>query len=287
MKKYVLVVTFYTMGLVVCINNAMGQFRSKSRDEKSSVTTSVDFWDPIPSSPSTTMPEKIQDGYWHGQFQRVNREVAAANETKVVFFGDSITLNWSIGPGKGKEVWKKFFSKYNPINMGNSGDITPVMLYRVRHGNLAFPKGQHPKVAVLMCGTNNFVVNQSAGGKVKWDLGDKCPPNDVAHGVRAIAQEFRRRLPKTRLIIMGILPVANEAKRAKCRQVNKHLKEINFGKDEVVFVDLWDKFLNLDGSLNKELFTDGTHLTTAGYRIWAAGLESPIAESLSKKSKDP
>jgi hypothetical protein len=39
--------------------------------------------------------------------------------------------------------------------MGNSGDITPVMLYRVNHGNLDFPKGQAPRVAVLLCGTNN------------------------------------------------------------------------------------------------------------------------------------
>lgn len=51
--------------------------------------------------------------------------------------------------------------------MGNSGDITPVMLYRVTHGNLDFPKDHQPKVAVLLCGTNNFVVTQSAGGAKK------------------------------------------------------------------------------------------------------------------------
>jgi hypothetical protein len=34
------------------------------------------FWDEIPVSPSTTAPQKIEDDYWHGQYQRVNREVA-------------------------------------------------------------------------------------------------------------------------------------------------------------------------------------------------------------------
>lgn len=284
MKKYLLIVSICALGLVEFSGNPMDKFISESRAEKPSAATRVNFWDPIPPSPSTTIPEGIQDGYWRGQFQRVNREIAAANGTRVVFFGDSITLNWSIGPDKGQRVWNDTFSKYNPINMGNSGDITPVMLYRVRHGNLDFREGQQPDVAVLLCGTNNFVVTKSAGGKVEWDLGAECPPEDVAHGVRAIAQEFRRRLPQTHLIVMGILPVANEAKRAKCRQVNDHLNEVNFDKDEVVYVDLWDEFVNPDGSLHKELFTDGTHLTTAGYRVWAAGIEPLIAERVSNKT---
>ena len=62
------------------------------------------------------------------------------------------------------------------------------------------------------------------------------------------------------------------------------MNEVNFDKDEVVYVDLWDEFMNPDGSLHKELFTDGTHLTTAGYRVWAAGIESLIADMVSEKS---
>lgn len=278
-----LFVAFCLTELIVCSGSAVGQDTSQKRDEKSSTETSVGLWDPVPLSPSTTIPAKIQDGYWRGQFDRVNREVAEANKTKVIFFGDSITLNWSIERGAGKGVWKEFFTKYHPINMGNSGDITPVMLYRVKHGNLAFPDEKQPKVAVLMCGTNNFVVTQSGGGKVKWDLGADCPAEDVAHGVRAIAQEFRRRLPQTRLIVMGILPVVNKAKRAKCRQVNGHLKKIKFDNDEVMFVDLWDKFMNRDRSLNQELFSDGTHLTTAGYRVWATSIAPLIEDIVSKK----
>ena len=118
-----------------------------------------DFWDEIPLSPSTTMPPRIQDDYWNGEFQRVNREVAAAQNTRLVFFGDSITWSWSLGPATGREIWNEQYSRYQPINMGNSGDITPVMLYRATHGNLDFPSGRQPKVAVLLCGINNFGVN--------------------------------------------------------------------------------------------------------------------------------
>ncbi len=237
------------------------------------------FEDPIAVSPSTTMPAAISDEYWHSQFKRVNEEVAQAQGSRVVFFGDSITKGWSLLDAKGKPVWDERFGKYKPINMGNSGDITPVMLYRVTHGNLDFPKDQAPRVAVLLCGTNNYVVMQSDGGKVKWDLGINTPPGDVAEGVLAVAQEFRKRLPTTRVIVLGILPVKQKEKWLKCQETNRILAGYHYPKDEVVFLDLQGYFTNADGSLKAELFTDGTHLTTEGYKVMADVLE-PVIERL-------
>jgi lysophospholipase L1-like esterase len=259
-----------------------------SRDSiRSGNATSVHFWDEIPVSPSTTVPGKIEDEYWLGQFQRINRQVAQADKTEIVFFGNSITWHWSLGVGTGQDVWKNKYSDYNPINMGNSGDITPVMLYRITHGNLDFAKGQQPKVAVLLCGTNNFVVTQSAGGKVQWDLGTNCPPKDVANGVRAIAQVFRRRLPHTRVIMMGILPVSNKTKWTNCQQVNALNAALSCNNNEVVYLDLQDKFLLYDGSINKQLFTDGTHLTIDGYRVWAESLDPLVSPMMKADPLDP
>lgn len=249
--------------------------------------TSLHFWDEIPVSPSTTVPDQIVDNYWHGQFQRVNRQVAQADKTDIVFFGDSITWKWSLGGGTGRDVWEEKYSRYNPVNMGNSGDITPVMLYRVTHGNLDFAKENQPKAAVLLCGTNNFVVIQSDGGNVRWDLGVDCPPKDVAHGARAIAQVFRRRLPQTRVIMMGILPVANKVKWPKCQQVNAVNDAVACNKNEVIYLDLQDRFLNPDGSIKKQLFTDGTHLTAEGYRVWAKSIEPVVTEIMKAEPLNP
>ena len=252
-----------------------------NRDGSSAASAKPDFWDEIPVSPSTTIPDAIRDGYWHSQFKRVNREIAKANQAQVIFFGDSITLRWSLLPAEGKPVWQERFAKYNPINMGNSGDITPVMLYRVTHGNLDFARGREPRVAVLLCGTNNYTVKQSAGGKVKWDLGIETPAEDVAHGVRAVAREFRRRLPGTRVILLGILPVKNQAKWIKCKESNRINAGYRYPEDEVVFLDLQNHFLNADGSLKAEMFVDGTHLTTRGYATMADELE-PVIDRLLK-----
>jgi hypothetical protein len=56
------------------------------------------FWDKIPVSPSTRVPEEIKDGYWHGQHKRINQAVAKADNTKIVFFGDSerVPKNWAL-----------------------------------------------------------------------------------------------------------------------------------------------------------------------------------------------
>jgi beta-glucosidase len=246
-----------------------------------------DFWDEIPACPSTRAPAKIQDDYWHGQFERVNREVAAAEGTELVFFGDSITWHWSLGDAVGKKVWEESYGRYRPLNMGNSGDITPVMLHRVTHGNLGFAAGQEPKVAVLMCGTNNFVVTQSDGGRVRWDLGPDCPPDDVAAGVRAVAQAFRRALPRTRVILMGILPVKQEEKWKRCQQVNARLAALGYNRDEVVFIDAAKDFIQTDGTPDPKLYTDGTHLTEEGYRTWARSIDPVLQRMLAADPLDP
>ena len=236
------------------------------------------FWDAMPVSPSTTRPPEVLDGYWNSQFLRVNREVAAAKDCQLVFFGDSITWSWSLGPATGKAIWEKQFAPYNPINMGNSGDITPVMLHRVTRGNLNFLAGRQPKVAVLLCGINNFGVTKSAGGEEVWDLGTKCPPQDIAAGQRAIAQVFRRRSPQTRLIMLALLPVADRAKWEKCQQVNAIQAAVIRNPDEVAFINLQDSFLLPDGTINKSLFTDGLHLSVAGYQVWANGIAAKLDE---------
>lgn len=236
------------------------------------------FWNDIPPSSSTTAPAEISDDYWHSEFERVNKEVAKAAGSQVIFFGDSITLGWSVGNAEGKAVWEKQFAKYHPINMGNSGDITPVMLYRAMKGNLDFAESQAPRVAVLLCGTNNYVVKESDGGKVKWDLGMNTPPGEVADGVRAVAQAFRRKLPTTRVIVLAILPVKDQTKWAKCRETNRILASYTYPKDEVVMMNLEDRFLDSEGLIKHELFTDGKHLTPAGYAVMADALVPRIEQ---------
>jgi len=87
--------------------------------------------------------------------------------------------------------------------------------------------------------------------------------------------------------MMGILPVADPVKWAKCQQVNAVNSALSCNRDEVIYLDVRDKFLLPDGSIDKRLFTDGTHLTADGYRVWAESIEPSISEMMKADPLDP
>ena len=65
------------------------------------------------------------------------------------------------------------------------------VLWRIQNGTL---KGLSPKLVVLMIGTNNL-----KSGNIR------VPPPYVAEGVKAVIDEILKRLPNTRILLMGIL----------------------------------------------------------------------------------
>ncbi len=75
--------------------------------------------------------------------------ISKAGEAPLVFLGDSITAGWN---GRGKAVWDEFWVALHAVNFGIGGDRTEHILWRLQHGNY---DGLHPKLTVLMIGTNN------------------------------------------------------------------------------------------------------------------------------------
>src|SRR5439155_23399802 len=73
-----------------------------------------------------------------------------ASAIQIVFYGDSITHGWSYG---GKGVWKVHYAPLHAVNYGISGDRTQHVIWRMKNGEI---DGLHPKVLVLMIGTNNL-----------------------------------------------------------------------------------------------------------------------------------
>src|SRR5215831_7053200 len=69
-------------------------------------------------------------------------------EKRVVFLGDSITVNWGRRYGE-------FFPGKPYVNRGISGQTTPQMLIRFRPDVIAL----HPKVVVILAGTNDIAGN--------------------------------------------------------------------------------------------------------------------------------
>ncbi len=221
--------------------------------------------------------------YWQHRVAEINeglkRESELAN-IRVVFLGDSITDFWTLGDNPwvtgttgGLPVWNEHFAGAVPalraMNFGVSGDRTEHVLYRLQPqsagglGQFDSPK-LDPDVVVLMIGINN-----------SW-AAEAPVAESVYAGVRSVLAAVHERKPRARIVLQSILPTNDEAKNtATVRPVNARLRALAASvpyAGQVVYLDLYSRFLDSKGMQVGSLFMDGLHPNTAGYRIWADAL---------------
>jgi lysophospholipase L1-like esterase len=192
--------------------------------------------------------------------QRHEANVKKPKDAELVFVGDSITEGWG-----NNAVWQKHYPK--AMNLGIGGDTTQNVLWRLENGEV---EGLAPKVVVVMIGTNNFGLN-----------GD--PPKDVVRGVVAVVQSLRKKLPKAKVLLLGIFPRDANPKagiRDSIKKVNEEIARLD-DKKNVRFLDIGAKFLAPDGSIAKEVMPDALHLSEKGYEIWADAM-NPLLGELTK-----
>jgi lysophospholipase L1-like esterase len=116
-----------------------------------------------------------------------------------------------------------------------------------------------------MLGTNNINRN---------------PNDDIVDGDRLIVEEFRKRQPQAKVLILGIFPRGVEPTnpyRASIRDINSKLAKLADNKN-VFFMDIGDKFLTSDGTLTPEIMPDALHPNFRGYRIWADAIASRVRQ---------
>jgi len=211
---------------------------------------------------ATPVP-KTENQNWMPQHD-ANVTRARQGNIDVLFFGDSITKGWV---RDGLDVWKARFVPMKAENFGISGDCTQHVLWRIQNGEL---ENIQPKVVVLLIGTNNISSHDT--------------PEDIAQAVGAIVGEIRNRSPKTRILLLGILPrreLATHPDREIVRANNRLLSQLQDG-DHVVYLDLGDKLLQPDGNMSVEISKDFVHLTPKGYEIFADAIQPTIQSLLSK-----
>lgn len=204
-----------------------------------------------------------RDGNWMKRHESFNERVKKGN-VDLLLIGDSITQGWE---GAGKAVWEKHYTPRNAVNLGIGGDRTQHVLWRLDNGNV---EGISPKAAVLMIGTNNSGTNSSV---------------QIAEGVEAIVKKLRTKLPKTKILVLGIFPrgaTIDDAKRKVNAGANLSIRKLADG-EMVHYLDIGDKFLNNDGTLSKEVMPDLLHLNEKSYTTWAEAIEPKVKELMGEK----
>jgi len=192
----------------------------------------------------------------------------AAGESRVVFFGDSITDIWKLA---------EYFPDRPYVNRGIGGQTTPQMLVRFREDVIELK----PKVVVILAGTNDIAGN--TGPMTLSQIEANYTTLAELAGLHGI-----------RLIFSSVLPVNNYTPRAqdffaqrspdKILELNRWLKAY-CGANGCVYLDYFSAMVDDKGMLKKDLTEDGLHPNAAGYKIMAPLAEAAIENALGQAGK--
>jgi len=197
----------------------------------------------------------------------------------IALLGDSITQGWGGGwdGAPFNAAWQKHFDGLKTVNLGIGGDRMENILWRLDHGAL---DGVSPKVIVLKIGVNNAPLVFANG----------APAATAAHGIKLCVENLRLRCPRSQIVLVKILPAFDpsyEVGKAVV-DINAQLDTLKLDSDpQVHILDLWRDFTNTDGTLKKDLYSDGhLHLGLAGYEVFAEKLKPLLDRLLAGKGVD-
>nr|XP_040037860.1 platelet-activating factor acetylhydrolase IB subunit beta [Gasterosteus aculeatus aculeatus] len=203
------------------------------------------------------------DDRWMSQHTRFVQECKDA-EPDVLFIGDSM-----IQLMQHYDVWREVFSPLHALNFGIGGDTTCNVLWRLQNGEL---QNIRPKVVVLWVGTNNH--HHTA--------------EEVAGGILSIAQLLTSRLPKAKIVVLGLLPRGERPNplRQKNAAVNDFLRSWLPRLGQALLLDLSAEFVHSDGTIGPQVMFDFLHLTAAGYRTMAKPLSDLLLHILEETPEE-
>jgi lysophospholipase L1-like esterase len=187
------------------------------------------------------------------------------------FEGDSIARRW--GATDYPELlanWKANFHGWNAADFAWGADRTEHILWRLQYGEL---DGVHPKVIVLLAGTNNVgsLPGADADGKVA----------DITRGLKAIIDLCRKKAPEATIVVTGIFPRNdNLAVLPEIARINANLARLADGS-RVRYISVNDKLADTQGRLLDGMMNaDKLHPTVKGYQVWADALKPLLTELL-------
>lgn len=207
-------------------------------------------------------PQYRPQQWW---IQRHQENIAAVSKhpdkVKLVFMGDSITE----GMYMARDVLDKLWGNYFPEHLGIGGDSTHHLLWRIQNGEVS---GLDPKLVVVLIGTNNLN-----------DFSDE----QTVEGIEAVVAELRKRLPASKILVLGLLPrdyALNGVYRKRVRGVNEILSHRIADHKNVFYFDVGDKLILPDGTLPPTVMPDFLHPSHNGYEMLFNGIKPTVDQLL-------
>jgi lysophospholipase L1-like esterase len=214
------------------------------------------------------METKLADWPQLGRYKADNAALgsAAADERRVVFYGDSITDSWGRMPNTGE-----FFPGKPYVNRGITGQTTPQMVVRFRQDVINL----HPAAVVILAGTNDVAGNTGP-----------MTPEMTEDNFRSMIDLAKAN--GIRVIVASITPAADYpakpgmAPAQKIKRLNDWLKGYCV-THSVTYLDYYSAMVGEDGGMKAGLSFDGVHPNAAGYAIMGPLAQAAIDKTLGGK----
>jgi lysophospholipase L1-like esterase len=248
-------------------------------------------WAQTPATPAATaipaiMPtDRLSVDWWAARHKAIVADLPKHSDAQLLLVGDSITSNYDkADPNQDfQAIWQQYYAPRKALNLGFSGDTTANVLWRLDHGEV---DGLHPKLAVVLIGTNNTALGQTS--------------EDTELGIDAVVKDLEHRLPQTKILLLGILP-SKLPSREQNFDVNAYLGTHYAGGEDplVSYIDISVVFYS-HGELDTNLFYDSTvtppkpatlpkatYPNTRGQRLMASAIEPAVARLMGDKPVKP
>ncbi len=212
--------------------------------------------------PSSLVPAARTDEWAIAREKELIRRAKEEKPAKLVFVGDSITQSWE---DPGKAAWEKHIAPLGAINLGNSGDRTENVLYRLAQAPLTRLEPEH---VFLLIGTNNLGHGTSNAA-------------ETLAGVQAVADTLAAQCPKATIHIIETFPrgEAFNAMRGDILQINQAMRAWVAQRGARFAIHaIGDAFLSPDGTISKDIMPDFLHLTPKAYDMWAQAVVRAVGK---------
>ena len=207
--------------------------------------------------PTAIQPQRPSE-WWHERHKACLLQ-AQQGPYDIILLGDSITQY-----GERDPLYGYYFGNRKVLNLGFGGDGTEHVLWRLRNGEL---DGVQAKLVSLMIGTNNA---------------RRHSPEAIVAGIEAILDELKLRLPQAKVILYSVFPRKAGSEQTTLEAVNRDLARFD-AREEVIHLDINEKFYNGQGELDAKLYYhDLVHLSSSGYQVWWASVESFVSKVLNE-----
>lgn len=165
----------------------------------------------------------------------------------ILFVGSSSFTKWT-------DV-QDYFPGYSIINRGFGGSSLPDV---IRYANdIIIP--YHPKQIIIYCGENDLAgTDTTVSGKIVLDR------------FKQLFVLIRKQLPGVPIAYVSMKPSPSREKLwPKMIAGNSLIKKYLGKQKKTVFIDVYHKMFNEDGTVMKDIFIeDNLHMNAQGYAIW-------------------